>query len=235
MSNNIGPYQQDFTDLAFFCDIANTKCFSRNTNTTIRNLSPVVTTFGGERSGTVLPPFSPDNGGYLTLDGFHDQYIAMYSATAWATADLWSLSIWFRLLSTPVNGDVLVLSGSNIGTANFFIDCENNYFRSGSRNSVNTPVVYSNQTIDSFVNKWVNVVVTGDNGVGLRMYINGEFENAAGYINDIYTITGNFSIGYNNASNYTDMDFSILQYYKRILSADEIKRHFNAYRGRYGI
>ena len=68
------------------------------------------------------------------------------------------------------------------------------------------------------------------------MYINGVPITSDTQTGTIDTNTGGMTIGsYNSGAYYFNGNIAVVKVYNRALSAAEVKRNFNALRGRFGI
>jgi hypothetical protein len=88
---------------------------------------------------------------------------------------------------------------------------------------------------NNYINKWTSVVITaGSDGSGFRMYINGVLVSSAGFSGSFGASSNNFLIGSNVIFSPICYIASVM-FYKRVLSEAEVKRHYDAYKGRFRI
>ena len=84
-------------------------------------------------------------------------------------------------------------------------------------------------------NTYIYAMGTAD-GTTLRLYINGVLVGSTAYSGSIvYSDSYPLLMGYYAAAFASPMNVGAMQLYNRPLSAQEVLRNYNAYRGRYGL
>ena len=92
---------------------------------------------------------------------------------------------------------------------------------------------YSSQT-DLVVDTWYNVVLTCDSGY-YKMYINGSLDSDIPYLGNTWNNLQSRYIGKLSNERFFSGKISIVQYYNKKFSADEVLQNYNATKGRFGL
>ena len=117
---------------------------------------------------------------------------------------------------------------------------------SGTQNNISLHTwghVYSSNTDTFTANKWHYCVITyaggAANATNLKLYINAVdsgYDNNYGSVQTLNTTSNNARIGMRNGS-YTDLDFvgqlGPIHMYDRVLTLAEVRKNYNAMKGRY--
>jgi hypothetical protein len=85
----------------------------------------------------------------------------------------------------------------------------------------------------NYINKWTSIVITAGSNL-YNLYINGQLVNTAGFVGSFGATSNNFTVGSSPNGN-SICYLSSVMFYKRVLSAAEVKRHYEAYKGRFRI
>jgi hypothetical protein len=82
------------------------------------------------------------------------------------------------------------------------------------------------------VNEWWHLVATYD-GSSVRVYENGILKSTYGATHDMMTSSDSLKIG--GSSRYWNGDIPVIKVHSRVLTAEEVKQNFNAYKNRFTI
>lgn len=96
------------------------------------------------------------------------------------------------------------------------------------------------------VNKWCHWVLTSNNGLEYKLYVNGEqqgstktvnFRDSVTRANSNITSTSKYGWGSHepNANSANEVDFSIIRMYNQPLSELEIQQNYNSHKGKFGL
>ncbi len=226
------------TDGLVLClDAANIRSYPK-TGTT---WSDLVGANNGTLTNMDAANFSSDNGGSLSFDGSNEYVVTNDSDLLSFTNAKFSLEVYFKYVNKTNEFNALVGKrdyGATQREYYFFVD-----------EAVSTPtvqfIISSNLTNNwTYVitpaiqkNRWYHAVATSNAGVG-RIYLDGKLSASNGSMHGS-TTNGNspFSIGnsYSNGSPIQFLNGSIpfARVYNRALTADEIRRNYEATVGRY--
>ena len=191
---------------------------------------------GNGNDGTLVNGvgYSSDNNGSLDFDGSNDYVntgLGNYSD------DEISLSAWFNTSIT--SGTRTIIGRGGINTLNE-IDLIFGYadpFRLVARFAGPSNQILYTWPIEN-ANKWKNAVMTIKNNGATRtntLYIDGVSVGSTTSSNIISSYSENFYVGRIEDGRYFSGNISQVSIYNRALTADEIKKNFEATRGRYGI
>ena len=204
------------------------------TGTTWNDLS------GNNYHGTLTngPTFNSSNGGNIVFDGIDDGI--GITSTALLSVNAMTISSWNKSANYAHNGFMFEkTTNGNVNTqySLFFNSNSTIYYRTYGLSSTDLTHGWSGQnTIIN--NKWNNVVATFD-GTYKRIYINGILRATSGVLTGTVTqnTTGAAYIGvYGNFAGYRfNGSIAATVVYNRALSADEIKRNYNARKRRFDL
>ena len=143
-----------------------------------------------------------------------------------------SLGCIFKINAAPTTHIIAGKQGTGGGAASYALVIQSNSLRfrleiGGNIYDASYPFV--NQ------NTYIYAMGTAD-GNTLRLYINGVLVGSTAYSGSIvYSDSYPFLMGYYAAAFASPMNVGAMQLYNRPLSAQEVLRNYNAYRGRYGL
>jgi len=143
-----------------------------------------------------------------------------------------SLGCIFKINAAPTTHIIAGKQGTGSGSASYALVIQSNSLRfrleiGGNIYDASYPFV--NQ------NTYIYAMGTAD-GNTLRLYINGVLVGSTSYSGSIvYSDSYPFLMGYYAAAFASPMNVGAMQLYNRPLSALEVLRNYNAYRGRYGL
>ena len=219
--------------LVLHLDAANTRSYP-GTGTIWNDLS------GNERNGSLLNSvgYNSTNSGVLTFDGVNDYFIVENYSLGEANTSF-SFGGWAKVFSTGISNYFLFSNYVDDSSTAFFAIVLNNSM-STCYAWLRTPARISNTTsqISLNLNQWYYFTATRDS-------VNEELKF---YVND--TLTSTVSCPASNAFKDTDSFYGGMKHssgswiqsqvgntfmYNRALTAAEVKRNFQATRGRYGI
>jgi hypothetical protein len=231
-----GFNQQDIVKdgLVLWLD-ANDKTSYPGTGTTWTDLSR------GGNNGTLTngPTYSPANGGSIIFDGTND-YIGVPNGytSVMKGNDYWTVSMWYKTISTPNSGPVLVSPG--VGQLNYFdlflqVTLSQVYFSAGGgagSNYLQGSVSLSNNTI-------YNVVFVKNGTTTGKFYINTVEVNLSTFgtgLGAMPNVNADFIIGSFKQTGW-ELNGNIYstQMYNRAFTQAEILQNYNATKNRFGL
>jgi hypothetical protein len=143
-----------------------------------------------------------------------------------------SLGCIFKINAAPTTHIIAGKQGTGSGAASYALVIQSNSLRfrleiGGNIYDASYPFV--NQ------NTYIYAMGTAD-GNTLRLYINGVLVSSTAYSGSIvYSDSFPLLMGYYASAFASPMNVGAMQLYSRPLSAQEVLRNYNAYRGRYGL
>ena len=143
-----------------------------------------------------------------------------------------SLGCIFKINAAPATNVIVGKQGAGSGAASYALVIQSNALRfrleiGGTAYDASYPFV--NQ------NTYIYAMGTAD-GSTLRLYINGVLVGSTSYSGSIaYSDSYPLLMGLYANTFATNMNIGAMQLYNRPLSAQEVLRNYNAYRGRYGL
>ena len=143
-----------------------------------------------------------------------------------------SLGCIFKINAAPSTNVIVGKQGPNVGGASYALVIQSGSLRfrleiGGTAYDASYPFV--NQ------NTYIYAMGTAD-GNTLRLYINGVLVGSTSYSGSIvYSDSYPLLMGLYANTFATNMNIGAMQLYNRPLSAQEVLRNYNAYRGRYGL
>ena len=187
-------------------------------------------------SGTLVNGvgYSASNGGALSFDGV-DDYVTLGSKSFLSGNASFTLSMWvyFNILT---NGEYYTLFsyGGFVSGGWLFQRQGGNTWRF----AFNGDSLYDTSTIFSTTGEWKHIVVTVNNGIPQRVYVDNNFESfssGSGTLN--ITNPKNIEIcrRTDSTSQYINGNIAQTQIYNRALTAAEVSQNFNSNRFRYGL
>lgn len=224
-------------NLLHYVDMSNRYCFPGGSATVAKDLAQLPTvnvTVSG------APTFDLSGGGCLSFNKTA-QWITTPASTLGAANSNYTWGGWFNIREidgvqsnfllnrgkdTPSFGWSLIIGADSTGS--FWI---------GSVTSIPSVVGQGfSSTLKAAPNTWYNVVGTHQNGVGLTIYVNGNFVS-------FFAVTGTNLRTSNNgwtwaanaeaAANYFNGRIAITYAYQRLLSPSEIRQLYNVHKSRF--
>ena len=200
----------------------------------------------GGNNGTLTngPTFDAGNGGGIVFDGTDDEVsisssdFSVFSLTATQGV---TVSCWVKLDSSTESrymfhgggsGSEIVLKYDNSNTPPNTTGALADKFTflilvpSGGK-STTASSVHSTTSPDG---NWINVVGTRDESGVFKMYVNGVLEGTDSANSSAFPTPASVVIGDGNSG---EQSISLVYYYNRKLSADEIRQNYEATKGRY--
>ena len=222
------------TDGLVLClDAANVRSYPKSGTT----WSDLIGSNDGTMQNMTASNFSSDNGGGIIFDGTNS-YIDLGSSPFISTSSPFSVNFFIKMNSMPSNITSPIIIKSS-GTNFLILISARSGYEGISIGAGNTWVQGRTTTASSFfLNNWVNICVVYDGVSSTSLSSFTIYENVinrsitsgtGGLLND----TGNTEIGYINSGNTLDGIISNFLIYNRALSADEVRRNYEATVGRY--
>jgi hypothetical protein len=195
----------------------------------------------GDNNGTLVngPTFSSANGGSIVFDGTND-YIGVPNGytSVMKGNDYWTVSMWYKTISTLNSGPVLVSPG--VGQLNYFdlflqVTLSQVYFSAGGgagSNYLQGSVSLSNNTI-------YNVVFVKNGTTTGKFYINTVEVNLSTFgtgLGAMPNVNADFIIGSFKQTGW-ELNGNIYstQMYNRAFTQAEILQNYNATKTRFGL
>ena len=195
----------------------------------------------GGNNGTLTngPTFSSANNGSIVFDGL-DDFVGVPNGytSVMKGNDYWTVSMWYKTISTPNNGPVLVSPG--VGQLNYFdlflqVTLSQVYFSAGGgagSNYLQGSVSLSNNTI-------YNVVFVKNGTTTGKFYINTAEVNLSTFgtgLGAMPNVNADFIIGSFKQTGW-ELNGNIYstQMYNRAFTQAEITQNFNATKSRFGL
>lgn len=172
--------------------------------------------------------YNKSNGGSITFDGVDDYIVGVLQLLP-LNGNV-TIEAVFRLNNTSGYKNIFTQgqSGSTFSCGMVVIGSELKFRNSSNDYSFSSPITLSS-------NQWYHCVLSIDSN-GTSGYING---NSIG--TTVQKITSNSFTTYNigrrpsTSSEFMNGDISLIKIYNKTLTANEVRRNFNALRGRFGI
>jgi hypothetical protein len=179
--------------------------------------------------------FSSSNKGSFLLDGVNDA-INFGIGNTFFPLSQFTIDVWFKSFGTvDVTGTLPGIFGFTYGIRGLIYS---SYIYYGVDNGTGISGFNTTGSIPFRNGNWYNATFY-HNGSSLGVYINGVFNNSTSgaWSGTSRWPTNSWNLGRdNNNSNYFMWgELPIYRMYNRALTANEIKRNFNATRGRFGI
>lgn len=185
------------------------------TGTTIFDMS------GSSNNGTLTNGPTFNSNGYISYDGSND-IVSIPNSTSSNLTDNFTVSMWARIKGTAVSVPLSKYVGGSRGWE-FVFSAYNASF--GGRNQ--TADGYKLATaIGTSISTNLWYLWTGvKSGTSMSVYVNGGLGGTTAWSSagDMSASVPMYIGSENNASDYANSDVSQILYYKRVLSADEIK------------
>jgi len=211
--------------LVFYLDAANTKSYVSG-STIWNDLSR------SQTNGTLIngPTFNPANGGSIVLDQVND-YISLSKLTI--TTSL-TFNVFIKISSILGVNQGFWRDGVSSGGSSFNILQATTNLPWVRWNGVNILQPLSGYSVPS--NTWVYLTyVVQNGGPNVYFYVNGDLKHSNTHSSTITSIDI-YNIGYQLAiGQKVPGDYSILSFYNRALTAQEVLQNYNATKSRYGL
>jgi hypothetical protein len=188
-------------------------------------------------NGTLVngPTFSSLSGGSIVFDGTND-YVDLGNPDLYKFTTNFSISAWALYSQIKINWPAIIAKGDYAYRISANVDGTKFHF--GINNSPTTAIFFDS-TINFELNKWYYITLTFTD-IKLTGYVNGiesgnvSFASPTSCYNNPY----NVRLGSNeqgSGGRFWPGRISGVQFYNRVLSAQEVLQNFNALRGRYGV
>lgn len=196
---------------------------------------------GNGNNGTLTngPTFSSNNRGSIVFDGTNDYVQGQnYQITDYATINVWvnttqtaDIRPIFDI-NTILNGGGLAIgwrSGTGVGTAS--VSWRDDAWSTGA-------YPYITSTTNTRDGNWHMLTAVYDS-VGAKLYIDSILEASSTRNSTLTQVGGQFIriglLGNQTTTYYYSGKLALSQLYNRALSADEVRRNYNATKGRFGL
>ena len=223
MGSGVGPIIQGFDSLSVKVDAGNTTSSSQSGPTVfdiISNAAQTVTTATYSSSGSVK---------YFVFAGSGN--ITGSNNVSISGANSRTISCWVYFTSKTIQS-IMCIGVNGAGTG-WGIETSSTVFSLSKGNSGTTTSI----TYDT--GQWYNIVYTGENltanSLTIKLYINGSLQYT-GTDTSINTTNSTLKLGTNNAGTlFFNGRISSASVYKKVLSADEIKKNYNSMKSKFGL
>jgi hypothetical protein len=223
MGSGVGPRIQGFDSLSVKVDAGNTTSSSGSGPTVfdiISQAAQTVTTATYSSSGSVK---------YFVFAGSGN--ITGSNNVAISGANSRTISCWVYFTSKTIQS-IMCIGVNGAGTG-WGIETSSTVFTLSKGNSGTvTSITYN-------TGQWYNIVYTGENltanSLTIKLYINGNLEYT-GTDTSINTTNSTLKLGTNNAGTlFFNGRISSASVYKKVLSADEVKKNYNSLKSKFGL
>ena len=190
---------------------------------------------GNGHHGTLVNGVGFDaNNGTLTFDGTNDQVTFSTSSKFDFGTGNFTIQVWYNIQYHTTYHHLWTFGNQyHLG---FKINRPNSgdttiYVAAGSNGSSSYGTINAQATLDTW--EIATLVRDGDNA---SIYVNTDYKGTkTGWLNaDVDGSTNAGTTGWGWASEYTKGNISQIKIYNKALSAEEVRRNYNATRGRYG-
>ena len=223
MGSGVGPRIQGFDSLSVKVDAGNTTSSSQSGPTVrdiITNLTQAVTTVTYANTGKV---------NYFVFAGSGN--ITGSNNVSISGANSRTISCWVYFTSKTTQS-IMCIGVNGAGTG-WGIETSSTVFTLSKGNSGTvTSITYN-------TGQWYNIVYTGENltanSLTIKLYVNGNMEYT-GTDTSINTTNSTLKLGTNNAGTlFFNGRISSASVYKKVLSANEIKKNYNSLKSKFGL
>jgi hypothetical protein len=224
--DEVTPFTPDIvlSDLQLWLDAGQTDSYS-GSGTTWNDLS------GNSRTGTLTngPTYSSADGGSIVFDGSNDFVQCSGSLTVTAA----TFVTWIRRNGNQGQYDGILFSrGTSVTGMNFQVSNQLGYHWNNAGNTYNWQ---SGLTIPDSTWCMIAVSVTSTSATAYLCQTSG-ITTATNTVSHGSSVLNDIKLALDDAtSRYFTGNISTAMLYNRALTADEITKNFNAFRGRYGI
>jgi hypothetical protein len=223
MGSGVGPRIQGFDNLSVKIDAGNIKSSSQSGPTVkdiISNATQTVTSVTYSSSGSVK---------YFVFAGSGN--ITGSNNVSISGANSRTISCWVYFTSKTTQS-IMCIGVNGAGTG-WGIETSSTVFTLSKGNSGTvTSITYN-------TGQWYNIVYTGENltanSLTIKLYVNGNLEYT-GTDTSINTTNSTLKLGTNNAGTlFFNGRISSASVYKKVLSANEIKKNYNSLKSKFGL
>ena len=223
MGSGVGPIIQGFDSLSVKVDAGNTTSSSQSGPSVfdiISNAAQPVTTATYSSSGSVK---------YFVFAGSGN--ITGSNNVSISGANSRTISCWVYFTSKTIQSIMCI--GINGAGTGWGIETSSTVFTLSKGNSGTvTSITYN-------TGQWYNIVYTGENltanSLTIKLYVNGNLEYT-GTDTSINTTNSTLKLGTNNAGTlFFNGRISSASVYKKVLSADEVKKNYNSMKSKFGL
>lgn len=223
MGSGVGPKIQGFDSLSVKVDAGNTISSSQSGPSVfdiISKAAQTVTTVTYSSSGSVK---------YFVFAGSGN--ITGSNNVAISGANSRTISCWVYFTSKTTQS-IMCIGVNGAGTG-WGIETSSTVFTLSKGNSGTvTSITYN-------TGQWYNIVYTGENltanSLTIKLYVNGNLEYT-GTDTSINTTNSTLKLGTNNAGTlFFNGRISSASVYKKVLSANEIKKNYNSLKSKFGL
>jgi hypothetical protein len=223
MGSGAGPRIQGFDSLSVKVDAGNTTSSSQSGPTIkdiISNATQTVTSVTYSSSGSVK---------YFVFAGSGN--ITGSNNVSISGANSRTISCWVYFTSKTTQSIICI--GVNGAGTGWGIETSSTVFTLSKGNSGTvTSITYN-------TGQWYNIVYTGENltanSLTIKLYVNGNLEYT-GTDTSINTTNSTLKLGTNNAGTlFFNGRISSASVYKKVLSANEIKKNYNSLKSKFGL
>ena len=223
MGSGAGPRIQGFDSLSVKVDAGNTTSSSQSGPTVkdiISNATQAVTTATYATTGKV---------NYFVFAGSGN--ITGSNNVSISGANSRTISCWVYFTSKTTQS-IMCIGVNGAGTG-WGIETSSTVFTLSKGNSGTvTSITYN-------TGQWYNIVYTGENltanSLTIKLYVNGNLEYT-GTDTSINTTNSTLKLGTNNAGTlFFNGRISSASVYKKVLSANEIKKNYNSLKSKFGL
>lgn len=188
---------------------------------------------GNGNTGTLTngATFNNSNGGNISFDGT-DDYVSISNNNILNPSLSMTLSVWINISSFVSFMNIFGKGTTTNGSGGYDFRIESNNQLNLVKYFVVDQRVTLSQTLST--NTWYNIVAV-QSSAKVDYFVNGS--NVGNYTNSssYQTNTAEFRIARTRDATYTPANIANILFYKKILTAAEVKQNFDALKSRFGI
>lgn len=186
--------------------------------------------------------FTSFNSGSFVFDGTNDYINVSHSSTISAAAtNSFTLSAWFLSTVNGTNSTLEIVNKRNNTAGPTYVSYGMSWYRPASVDSIFARIGFTDNGVNDLIsstlsqNQWYFATETFD-GTNHRLYINGILDKTSSVsgktiLDDGFSLTIN---SYSGSAEFLAGRTSLIHYYNRSLTAQEILQNYNATKSRYG-
>jgi len=182
--------------------------------------------------------FSNSNGGCIVTDGINDS-VTTAAASLGSASSNFSYGGWYRCTDFNNAKYILVRGRDNFGggwSLFAYVGTDRLPQASFVYTSPSTVAVGCQGPIPIRLNTWFHIMGVWVNGVGITLYINGQFQNSVSTTGTtLRSSTSGWNLGTVSNSTFSSGQSGIMYVYTRALTPAEINQNFQAHRKKYGV
>jgi hypothetical protein len=217
--------------LVLYLDAANPASYVSG-STTWRDISR------GGNNGTLVngPTFNSGSGGSIVFDGGDDYVLISNNGFGTFNNQKWTVEAWIYI--DILTQDEVIFSYDYTTHLQPYYSTHLRVINSGgvilawNNGVIFKAIVSPDNTI--LINRWYHIVGTYESG-NQRIYINGQLNTSGNSTDTITFYNQPVWVGKANYGGYLDGNMSLIKYYNRTLSAQEILQNYNSTKGRFGL